>query len=161
MAGMVPVAQAQQTAAPHDGQKSPPDPKAARTMDALWGSRDATARDTDDQKTAWFTHDRYAMFIHWGLFSQAASTWDGKKYYGIAEWLMHPAMAGVSVDDYAGLAQKFDPTSFDADAWVAFFKRTGVKNVVITAKHHDGFAMFKSKVENLTSLTPPLTTAIR
>ena len=147
---------AEPTATADAGKTNTPDKQQPRTMNDLWGSRDATAQSASDPRTAWFTQDRYAMFIHWGLFSQAASTWNGKKYYGIAEWLMHPAMAGVSKNDYATLASQFDPQSFDADAWVAFFKRAGVKNIVITAKHHDGFAMFKSKVDtfNIVDGTP-------
>lgn len=138
-----------------DQQKPNTEKQTPRTMNDLWGSKDATSK-ASDPRTAWFTHDRYAMFIHWSLFSQAASTWKGKKYYGIAEWLMHPAMANISKDDYATLANDFDPKSFDANAWVDFFKRAGIKNVVITAKHHDGFAMFKSKADrfNIVDATP-------
>lgn len=144
-AAMIPAAEAQQAESAGGTQEAD---ARARTMDTLWGSRDAAMDKAADHRTAWFTHDRYAMFIHWSLFTQASSTWNGKKYYGIAEWLMHPAMADVSPEDYAKLAGKFNPESFDADAWVQFFKRIGVKNVVITAKHHDGFAMFKSKADN-------------
>ena len=119
----------------------------AVVMDQLWGSK-STAEATDiPRQKQWFAEDKYALFIHWGLYSQAAGQWNGKNYYGIAEWLMHPAMAGISVQEYEKLAATFNPESFNATDWVAFAKQSGVKTIVVTAKHHDGFAMFNSKVD--------------
>lgn len=125
-------------------------------MNELWGDKAKShGGDITDSKK-WFSNDKYALFIHWGLYSQAAGQWKGNNHYGIAEWLMHPAMADISVEDYEHLAKSFNPRDFDATAWVDFAKRSGVRTIVITAKHHDGFAMFKSRVDkfNIVDATP-------
>jgi alpha-L-fucosidase len=102
----------------------------------------------------WFTEARFAMFIHWGLYSEAAGVWDGRTYYGIAEWLMNKAR--IPVREYERLAERFNPVEFDAEAWAALAEAAGMKYLVITAKHHDGFAMFKSAASayNIADATP-------
>lgn len=92
----------------------------------------------------WFTEAKYAMFIHWGLYSHLAGRWQGKPYYGIGEWLQHRAR--IPAAEYAKTADEFNPTGFNAREWVALAKAAGMKYIVITSKHHDGFAMFKSAV---------------
>jgi len=103
---------------------------------------------------AWFSDARYGLFIHWGLYAQPAGVWQGKRYYGISEWLMKRAK--IPAADYAGIARNFNPTAFDARAWVRFAKAAGFKYIVITSKHHDGFAMFGSKASdfNIVDRTP-------
>jgi len=98
----------------------------------------------------------YAMFIHWGLYAHLANHVDGKTYYGIGEWIMHPRMAGIPVADYKKLAGQFNPSKFDADAIAKLAKDAGMKYIVITSKHHDGFAMYHSKVNkfNIVDATP-------
>jgi len=93
-------------------------------------------------RVQWFTEAKFGMFMHWGLYSHAAGVWKEKKYYGIGEWLMNRAK--IPVREYETLAASFNPVKFDAAAWVRTAKQAGMRYIVITAKHHDGFAMFKS-----------------
>jgi alpha-L-fucosidase len=107
-----------------------------------------------DARMAWWREARFGMFIHWGLYSIPAGTWDGKQIPGIGEWIMNNA--SIPVADYKALAGKFNPTSFSAHDIVALAKTAGMKYIVITAKHHDGFAMFESKANpfNIVDATP-------
>ena len=91
-----------------------------------------------------FEDGNYAMFIHFGLYSQLEGVWKGKTYFGNAEWIMNPAQAGISVEDYMALAKDFNPSEFDAEAVVQLAKDAGMKYIIITSKHHEGFAMFDS-----------------
>jgi alpha-L-fucosidase len=95
-----------------------------------------------DARMAWFREARFGMFIHWGLYSQAAGEWDGKLTSGAGEWLMNDEK--IPVSQYAKLVPQFDPVKFDARAWVRVAKDAGMKYLVITTKHHDGFAMYPS-----------------
>jgi alpha-L-fucosidase len=106
------------------------------------------------QRLQWWTQARFGMFIHWGLYSIPAGVWDGKPVPGLGEWIMHNAK--IPVRDYEKLAAQFDPVDFNADQWVAIAKNAGAKYITITAKHHDGFAMFGSKVTpyNIVDATP-------
>ena len=97
-----------------------------------------------DQRMEWWREARFGMFIHWGLYSVTAGEWNGKvqknKY---SEWIMiHFHIPAV---EYRQLAGRFNPTQFNADEWVKLAKYAGMKYIVITAKHHEGFAMFHSK----------------
>jgi alpha-L-fucosidase len=95
-----------------------------------------------DARMKWFREARFGMFIHWGLYAQAAGEWDGKPSSGAGEWLMNDRQ--IPVSQYAMLVPQFDPARFDARAWVRVAKNAGMKYVVITSKHHEGFAMFPS-----------------
>ncbi|MEC0242370.1 alpha-L-fucosidase [Paenibacillus dokdonensis] len=88
-----------------------------------------------DQKTEWWTKSRFGMFIHWGLYAIPAQ----------GEWFMYAQK--LPVHEYEKLAQQFNPTAFNAKAWVTLAKEAGMRYIVITAKHHDGFAMFQSKAD--------------
>ena len=107
-----------------------------------------------DQRMAWWRDARFGMFIHWGLYSIPAGTWDGKEIPSIGEWIMN--RASIPVTDYEPLAGQFNPVAFNAHDIVALAKGAGMKYIVITAKHHDGFAMFDSKADpfNIVSATP-------
>ena len=101
----------------------------------------------------WWREARFGMFIHWGLYAVLAGEWQGKRVPGIGEWIMF--RAHIPLADYAALAGRFDPVKFDADAWVKVAHDAGMKYLVITAKHHDGFAMFKSaNAYNIVDATP-------
>jgi len=105
-------------------------------------------------RLAWWRAARFGMFIHWGIYSIPAGIWRGKKIPGIGEQIQR--FAQIPVRDYEPLAQRFNPTGFDARAWVDLAKAAGMKYLVITAKHHDGFAMFRSEADrfNIVSATP-------
>lgn len=109
-----------------------------------------------DARMAWFRDAHFGMFIHWGLYAQAGGIWNGKptKTNGCAEWLM---LAGkVPRADYSAMAKDFNPVNYDADAWVRAAKDAGMKYIVLTAKHHEGFAMFSTKASpyNIIDATP-------
>jgi alpha-L-fucosidase len=91
---------------------------------------------------AWLKDSRFAMFVHWGLYSELGGKWNDKTYYGIAEWIMNRAR--IPAAEYAQVAGRFNPTGFNADEWVQLAKDAGMRHIMITSKHHDGFAMFKS-----------------
>ena len=119
----------------------------------------ASIQDTEtlaqkDARMVWWREARFGMFIHWGLYSIPAGTWDGKQIPGIGEWIMNNA--SIPVADYKALASKFNPVGFSAHDIVALAKSAGMKYIVITAKHHDGFAMFDSKANtfNIVAATP-------
>ena len=128
----------------------------SESMNEMWGETTVKLRATDAKKGQLFDEGNYAMFIHWGLYSQVANKVDGKTYYGIGEWIMSPRMAGIPIDEYKELASTFNPESFDADEIVSLAKEAGMKYIVITAKHHDGFAMYHSKSNkfNIVDATP-------
>ncbi|MBK1825513.1 alpha-L-fucosidase [Haloferula rosea] len=128
----------------------------AESMDDLWGESTVKLRAENAERGELFDEGNYAMFIHWGLYSLLGNKVDGKTYYGIGEWIMDPKMAGIPVDEYKQLAKRFNPTEFDAKAIAKLAKDAGMKYIVITAKHHDGFAMYDSKAcdFNITEATP-------
>jgi alpha-L-fucosidase len=105
-------------------------------------------------RMAWWRDARFGMFIHWGLYSIPAGTWNGQQIPGIGEWIMNNA--SIPVADYKALASQFNPTAFKAHDIVALAKSAGMKYIVITSKHHDGFAMFDSKADpfNIVAATP-------
>ncbi|MEJ2418262.1 MAG: alpha-L-fucosidase [Exilibacterium sp.] len=90
----------------------------------------------------WFQDAKFGIFIHWGVYSQLAG--GGEK--GVAEWVMENKK--IPIDKYERLTDFFNPVAFDAQAWVKAFKSAGARYVTITTKHHDGFAMFDSKVSD-------------
>jgi alpha-L-fucosidase len=102
----------------------------------------------------WFRDAKFGIFIHWGLYSQLGNVWDGKSYYGSGEWIMNRAK--IPAAQYARIAATFDPTNFNAGAWADFVRAAGARYLVVTAKHHEGFAMFGSKVSsfNIVDATP-------
>lgn len=117
----------------------------------------AQAPDADAAKAArlaWFKEAKYGLFIHWGLYAIPAGEWKGKTIPGIGEWIMNRAR--IPVAEYEALASRFDPVKFDPDAWVQLAQDAGMKYIVITSKHHDGFALFGSKVSryNMVDATP-------
>ena len=133
-------------------ETSPPIPASdSHPVPAIQDTETAAQRDA---RMAWWREARFGMFIHWGLYSIPAGTWDGKDISGIGEWIMNNA--SIPVADYKALAPKFNPTGFSAHDIVALAKSAGMKYIVITSKHHDGFAMFDSKASdfNIVAATP-------
>ena len=107
-----------------------------------------------ERRLEWFRHDKFGLFIHWGLYAIPAGYWKGERSPSIGEWIMNRMR--IPVAEYSQLAGQFNPVKFDADAWAQFAADAGMKYVVITAKHHDGFAMFRSAVSsfNVVEATP-------
>jgi alpha-L-fucosidase len=97
-----------------------------------------------DERMEWFREARFGMFIHWGLYSVAAGEWDGKPTTGAGEWIMSDMK--IPVSQYTKLVPQFNPVKFDAREWVAIAKNAGMKYIVITTKHHDGFALYPSAI---------------
>ncbi len=117
-------------------------------------SSDAASTSEHDARLAWFRDAKFGLFIHWGLYSLPAGEWQGQSVPGIGEWIMNRAK--IPVHQYEQLATRFNPVKFDADAFAQLAQDAGMKYVVITAKHHDGFAMYASKVSqyNIYDATP-------
>ncbi len=106
---------------------------------------------TDTEKSTlpeWFSNGKFGMFIHWGPYSVLGGEWNGKriKQGDIAEWIMQQFQ--IPVEEYRKVAATFNPIQFNAREWVALAKNAGMKYIIITSKHHDGFAMFHSKVSD-------------
>jgi len=118
--------------------------RAEESMDKMWGDKSLQKQTGDASRGPNFRKGRYGMFIHWGLYSQLAGQWKGKTYYGIGEWIMNPSMAAIPVAEYMDVAKSFNPEGFDAKAIVKLAKDAGMSYLIITTKHHEGFAMFKS-----------------
>jgi alpha-L-fucosidase len=98
---------------------------------------------TNDERMEWWREARFGMFIHWGVYALPAGIWDGRQIGGIGEWIMNRGK--IPVADYQRMAKNFNPVNYDADAWVRMAKDAGMKYIVITSKHHDGFALFETK----------------
>ena len=111
---------------------------------------------SEKRRGKFFADGKYAMFIHWGLYSNLAGKWNGKTHYGISEWLMYPGVANIPISEYMATAQNFNPVKFNAKEIAQLAKDAGMKYIIITSKHHDGFAMFHSKANkfNIVDATP-------
>src|ERR1044071_2365409 len=99
-----------------------------------------------DKRMAWWRDAGFGMFIHWGVYSVPAGVYNGKEIKGLGEWIMEDAK--IPIPEYEQFAKQFNPTKFDAKEWVRIAKDAGVKYIVITSKHHDGFCLWDSKVTN-------------
>jgi alpha-L-fucosidase len=95
-----------------------------------------------DARMKWWREARFGMFIHWGLYSEMAGNWAGKPISGAGEWAMNELQ--IPLSQYAKLVPSFNPEQFDAEAWVKVAKAAGMKYIVITSKHHEGFGMYRS-----------------
>src|SRR5215467_1555357 len=110
---------------------------------------------THDERMEWWREARFGMFVHWGVYSYLGGTWQGHPVKGYAEHIQR--MLKIPIPVYREqVAGKFNPTNFNADEWVRTAKDAGMGYLIITAKHHDGLAMFDSKVSdyNIVKATP-------
>ena len=108
------------------------------------GSAPGSSGDNQEDRMDWWKEERFGMFIHWGIYSVPAGIYQGKEIPGIGEWIMSNAQ--IPVDEYATYATQFNPVKYNAEEWVKLARDAGMKYMVITSKHHDGFAMFDSEV---------------
>jgi alpha-L-fucosidase len=108
-----------------------------------------------ERRMKWWRDARFGMFIHWGVYSVPAGVWNGTNVTRSgAEWIMNRGR--IPMADYQKLPARFNPEKFNAAEWVRIAKNAGMKYIVITAKHHDGFAMFHSQASafNIYDATP-------
>ncbi len=120
------------------------------TPRALYGQQLET-KGQHDARMKWWREARFGLFIHWGLYSIPAGEWGGKTTYG--EWIRNEAQ--IPVPEYDKLVAQFNPVDFDADTWVRTAKEAGMNYIVITSKHHDGFALFDAKVSDFDVMATP------
>jgi len=97
-----------------------------------------------NERMRWFRDAKFGMFIHWGVYAVPAGTYQGKQIGSIGEWIMHHGR--IPVKDYKAFARQFNPVKYNPEAWAQLAADAGMKYIVITSKHHDGFALFDSAV---------------
>jgi alpha-L-fucosidase len=106
-----------------------------------------------DHRMKWWREARFGMFIHFGLYSEAAGEWNGKQIPGMGEWIIYDGR--IPLADYMKLQERFNPTKFDAEKWARIAKNAGMKYVVLTAKHIDGFCTFGTKLSDFNVTQTP------
>jgi alpha-L-fucosidase len=104
-----------------------------------------------EQRMEWWQEARFGMFIHWGLYSIPAGEWNGETNH--AEWIRTTAQ--IPLETYDTLVRHFNPVKFNANAWVKMAKDAGMKYIVITSKHHDGFCLFDSEETDFDVMSTP------
>jgi alpha-L-fucosidase len=127
----------------HAGErKESPDPYANET------------REQRNERLSWFNDARFGMFIHWGVYSVPAGKYKGREIPDDSCFITERTK--MPLTDYHAFAAQFNPTQYDPDAWVRLAKDAGMKYIVITTKHHDGFALFETKASkwNMVDATP-------
>ena len=99
----------------------------------------------------WWRESRFGLFIHWGIYSVPAGEWNGTTNH--AEWIRESAQ--IPLEQYEKFVSQFNPVKFNANDWVAMAKNAGMKYIVITSKHHDGFCLFDSKETDFDIMSTP------
>lgn len=108
---------------------------------------------TLEENKKWFKEAKMGLMIHWGLYSILGGEWNGQRIKTIGEWAMHRFQ--ISIKEYEALANIFNPIYFNAEEWVRLAKKAGMEYIVVTSKHHDGFCLFKSDVDDYNSADRP------
>ena len=106
---------------------------------------------SNDERMAWWREARFGMFIHWGLYAIPAGEWEDNTNH--AEWIRTTAQ--IPLEQYDKFVGEFNPVKFNADDWVRMAKDAGMKYIVITSKHHDGFSLFNSKYTDYDIMSTP------
>ncbi|MEO8621817.1 MAG: alpha-L-fucosidase [bacterium] len=117
----------------------------ARSLASAQGAPTETVAQ-HDARMAWWRDAQFGMFIHWGAYAVPAGVYHGERVPGIGEWIM--SRSQVPVGEYEQFVRAFNPVKYDAEQWVRIAKDAGMKYIIITSKHHDGFALFDSKVSS-------------
>ena len=117
----------------------------------LSATGEPTQRDDDDERMTWWREARFGLFIHWGLYAIPAGEWEGSTNH--AEWIL--TTARIPVAEYEQFAAEFNPVKFDAEAWVLAAKGAGMRYIVITSKHHDGFCLWDSEHTDYDVMSTP------
>ena len=128
------------------GDASSSRPAAAGHMSFSFRSSFTETKAERDQRMKWWREARFGMFIHWGLYAVPAGEYKGQRSKRIGEWIME--WANIPRADYEKFAGQFNPVKFNAAEWVGLAKAAGMKYIVITSKHHDGFSLFQSDVSS-------------
>lgn len=103
-----------------------------------------------DERMEWWRDAKFGLFIHWGPYAVPAGVYDGKRITSTTgEWIMNGAQ--IPVQEYEQFAREFNPTEYDAEEWVRIAKDAGMKYIIITSKHHDGFGLWESEVGDYNS----------
>ena len=128
-----------------DAPEPPPapdaEPTAAVSQDVLNEPQDAF-----DARMQWWREARFGLFIHWGAYAIPAGNYNGETVRSVSEWIMNTAQ--IPVAEYEDYVRQFNPTQYDAQEWVRIAKDAGMKYIIITSKHHDGFAIWDSKTSD-------------
>jgi alpha-L-fucosidase len=119
----------------------------------ITSSLNAQQKINQQERMKWWTDAKFGLFLHWGLYSVTAGDWNGKKAKGNEHFMLYER---IPLKEYAKIAERFNPIKFNADEWARYAKDAGMKYIVITAKHHEGFAMFDSPSNdyNIVKTTP-------
>lgn len=112
------------------------------------------AQESDEayhERMRWWDEGRLGMFLHWGVYSTFGGEYNGRDYgkevgQASAEWIY--LKSNIPEKEYRNAALNWNPNKFDAEEWVKMAKNAGMKYMVLTAKHHDGYALFNSKVSD-------------
>ncbi|TFH46072.1 MAG: glycosyl hydrolase [Lysobacterales bacterium] len=125
----------------------------AAEKDSSWSYAEVT-QEQHEVRLQWWNTARFGMFVHWGIYSVTGGEYGDKPITNSAEWMMNKGK--IPIAEYEKFADQFNPTQFDAQAFVKLAKDAGMRYLVITAKHHDGFSMFGSKCSpyNVVEATP-------
>lgn len=110
-------------------------------------------KSSKNERISWWREARFGMFIHWGLYAIPAGEWKGVEYEWLGEWIMQQAR--IPSSEYELLKDQFNPVRFDANKIVRLAKDAGMKYLVITSKHHDGFSLFDSKYSDYDIMSTP------
>src|SRR5690606_7642937 len=110
-----------------------------------------SAKASRNERIKWWQEATYGMFIHWGIYAMTGNVWKGSKGGGYAEHIMR--VKKIPRAEYLTYASDFNPVDFDADAWADYAKRAGMGYLIITAKHHDGFAMYPTTIASEYSIS--------
>jgi alpha-L-fucosidase len=102
------------------------------------------SQDVFDDRMQWWRDARFGMFIHWGAYAVPAGVYEDEPVGGIGEWIMNTAQ--IPIPEYEAFVGQFNPVQFDAEEWVRIAKDAGMKYIIITSKHHDGFGLWDSNM---------------